>query len=202
MIDIDNDIFRLCDNEQFKPGRGMLLVAKPLIGDDIFSRSVIVLLDHDNEDGSLGLMVNFDTIVTLPEILPHWGCEREIPIFNGGPVHQATLMFLHTLGPDIIPQTIAVAPGLWCGGDYEAMQIYVKSGAPIEGKVKFFLGSCGWMPHQIDSEIKRCDWTVRPITDVDLIMSYDADSIWTTEVQKMGPRYRQWLNWPADVSFN
>lgn len=45
---IDQDIFNLLD-EQPTPSRGSVIVAKPTLADPHFKRSVVVLIDHDNE---------------------------------------------------------------------------------------------------------------------------------------------------------
>ena len=51
MENLDLDIFNLLDSQP-QPARGTLLVAKPTVEDLCFKRSVTVLVDHNNEEGS------------------------------------------------------------------------------------------------------------------------------------------------------
>ena len=50
---------------------GRLLVATPELGDGNFERSVVLVLDHD-EDGALGVVINRPTPVDVGEVLPTW----------------------------------------------------------------------------------------------------------------------------------
>ena len=50
---------------------GQLLVASPLLADDNFKRSVVLLLDHGDE-GALGVVVNRPLEVDVAAVLPAW----------------------------------------------------------------------------------------------------------------------------------
>ena len=137
MEELNQDIFNLLD-DQPTPSRGSLLVAKPTVGDFMFSRTVIAIVDHDNENGTMGLIVNKLSGFLLHDVLPDAASlQVEIPLYVGGPVHTDMLFFLHTLGEQVIPDSLKIKQGLWFGGDYDAMKRYIESGNPIEGKVKF-----------------------------------------------------------------
>ena len=79
-------------NPAYGPGidtelSGRLLVATPELDDGTFDRSVVLLLDHD-ENGALGVVVNHPTPVDVAEVLPSWqplACEPGV-LFKGGPV--------------------------------------------------------------------------------------------------------------------
>src|SRR3954452_20038777 len=66
---------------------GDLLVATPALLDPNFERSVVLLLDTD-EDGALGVVLNRPSTVPVGEILPDWGRLAQSPevLFRGGPV--------------------------------------------------------------------------------------------------------------------
>ena len=51
--------------------RGRLLVATPLLGDPNFERTVIFMLE-DNEEGALGLVLNRPSPLEVTEPLPDW----------------------------------------------------------------------------------------------------------------------------------
>ena len=66
---------------------GDLLVATPGLLDPNFERSVVLLLDTD-EDGALGVVLNRPTTVAVAEILPAWVQRVGTPdvLFQCGPV--------------------------------------------------------------------------------------------------------------------
>ncbi|MBR3102121.1 MAG: YqgE/AlgH family protein [Muribaculaceae bacterium] len=203
MNDLDRDIFNLTD-EQPQPVPGSLLVAKPTVGDDVFARSVVLLIHHDEEgdEGSMGLIVNRPTNYTLAHVLPDMPHAAEIPLYLGGPVELEVMFFLHTLGNDVIPKSLEVASGLYLGGDFESVKRYLGSGEPIEGCIKFIVGYSGWGKNQLDHEIGRHDWAVLNDWSHLVVMGDDWDQMWRTMVSRFGERYRLWLNLPDDPQFN
>jgi putative transcriptional regulator len=66
---------------------GSLLVATPLIGEGIFERAVILVVDH-SDDGAFGVILNQPSEIPVEEILPTWGEAMSEPavIYQGGPV--------------------------------------------------------------------------------------------------------------------
>ena len=87
---------------------GRLLVATPELGDGTFGRSVVLVLDHD-DDGALGVVINRPTPVDVAEVLPTWqplACEPGV-LFQGGPVALDS-----ALGLAVVPGTAEEAEPL------------------------------------------------------------------------------------------
>ena len=114
-----NDIFSLAD-KQPESQRGSLIIAKPTVDDDCFARSVIVTINHSS-NGSMGLIINRPTGITLNDVIPGLVTDEQIPLFLGGPVDCDMLFYLHTLG-DIIHDSRPVMPGLYIGGEHDSMK--------------------------------------------------------------------------------
>lgn len=200
MEDLNLDIFNLLDSQP-EPARGTLLVAKPTVEDFCFKRSVTILVDHDAE-GSMGVIVNKPTRFTLNEIVPEIECNEPIPLYLGGPVGTNMLFFIHTLGSDVIPDSVQLAPGIFFGGDFEVLKMFIESGQTLSGKVKFMVGYSGWTTGQLDNEVKRHDWAVLKHDVAPLVMSLDDEDMWNNAVARFGDQYRLWTSWPTDVSLN
>ncbi|MGN0214436.1 MAG: YqgE/AlgH family protein [Muribaculaceae bacterium] len=194
-----DDIFHL-DDLQPEPKRGALLIAKPTVDDTCFSRSVIITVNHNNH-GSMGLIVNKLSGITLNEVIENLLTDEEIPLYLGGPVNTELLFYIHTLG-DAIPGAKPLTDKIFVGGDYDAMKRYINSGAPINGKVKFILGYSGWAASQLEAEIGMNDWAVSHTCNTRLILSNAQTDIWQKSVKQLGERYKMWLNWPSDLSMN
>lgn len=200
MEDLNLDIFNLLDSQP-EPTRGSMLVAKPTVEDFCFKRSVTILVDHD-KDGSMGVIVNKPTRVTLNELMPEIECNEPLPLYLGGPVGTNMLFFLHTLGADVIPESVQLAPGVYFGGDFEVLKMFMESGEKLAGRLKFMVGYSGWTSGQLDSELKRHDWAVLKENAPSIIFDTSDDNTWDKAVATFGDHYRLWRTWPDDISLN
>jgi len=92
------------------PEKGHLLIAEPsILGDVSFNRSVILLADH-NEEGSIGFILNKPLDYTIKDLIPE--IEGTFKIYNGGPVEQDNLYFIHKI-PKLIPNSIEISHGIY-----------------------------------------------------------------------------------------
>ena len=66
---------------------GRLLVATPELTDDLFARSVILVLQHDEETAE-GVVLNRPLDASIDDVLPGWqeGATEPARVFQGGPV--------------------------------------------------------------------------------------------------------------------
>lgn len=184
---------------------GHLLVATPAMGDPNFRRSVILLLNHD-EDGALGVVLNRPSPVPVEDILPDWSDTVEAPqvLFHGGPVSIDSALAVATL-----PSTDA-GPGEhepvgWrrlFGGtgivDLDAPSELVSSA--VSG-LRIFAGYAGWGPAQLETEIEEGSWHVVPSLPSDLFTA-DPGRLWM-QVLRRQPGEIAWLSTcPADPTVN
>lgn len=190
------------DDPSRDPQRGDLLISEPLLKEDYFDRAVILILDIDNQGGTMGLALNKKTALTLGDILDGWEAGKNVPIFCGGPVELTRLFMLHSLG-DIFPGSLPLGNGLYIGGKIEDIVEYIENEGEVEGKIRFFLGYSGWLKEQLAQELNQGVWAVRDsgIRGHDLISGAGND-FWRNEVKKMGNKYRSWLIVPQDPAMN
>ena len=66
---------------------GKLLVATPDLTDDLFARSVVLVLQHDDETAE-GVILNRPLDTPVDDVLPGWQSGASAPqrVFQGGPV--------------------------------------------------------------------------------------------------------------------
>ncbi len=117
MTDI-NKIIKIKTND-IRPSKGKILISEPLLSDNYFKRSVVLLAEH-NEEGSFGIILNKPMDNKFNEILkdfPDFGG----PLYLGGPVSNSSLFFIHTLG-DVIENSQEIMDGLYWGGDIESVK--------------------------------------------------------------------------------
>lgn len=72
-----------------RPAAGMLLLAEPFLGDPFFSRSVVLLIEH-NEEGSFGLIINKEVPVKPAEAISSLG-NYEGKVFVGESVQPRSI---------------------------------------------------------------------------------------------------------------
>ncbi len=132
---------------------GRLLVATPLLVDPNFWRSVILLLQHDEEEGAIGVVLNRPTMERVDTHIPVWGPVAAEPgiVHFGGPVQPEVAIGLAT-GQAGEPTSV---PGL-------SIVDLELSPTPELGAVRIYSGYAGWGAGQLEAEIVEGSWYVVP----------------------------------------
>ena len=66
-MDTNADIFKI-ETNHVVPSRGKVLISEPFLYDEMFGRSVILLVDHST-DGTMGLVLNKPLPLSLNDVL-------------------------------------------------------------------------------------------------------------------------------------
>jgi len=182
-----------------KPAKGMLLVAEPsIIGDASFNRSVVLLAEH-SESGSIGFILNKVLDFTLKDLIPE--LNKGFKIYNGGPVEQDNLYFIHKI-PNLIPESIEISNGIYWGGNFEAIKELILKGLITDKQIRFFLGYSGWDAEQLKEELNSNSWIVTPQKDAKYIIERPYRSFWKDKMVELGGNYILWANAPENPSYN
>ena len=198
-MDLNNFLYNQPDKPE--PLTGSVLVSEPMTHDSYFGRSAILILDVPEPGGHLGLLLNKGTTVTLADLMPDWEKGREVPVFCGGPVDMQRMFLIHSLG-ERLKGSYEILPGLYVGADVNAVIDYIENDGEIDGKLRFFLGYCGWSPGQLAGEIKRNSWAINNHREVAGLLEGQGTDYWRKEVERLGEAYRSWLMVPTDPSLN
>jgi putative transcriptional regulator len=162
---------------------GSLLVATPLLTDPNFSRSVVLVLQHD-EDGSLGVVLDRPTAIPVGEFLPAWDDVAADPavVFHGGPVE-----------PDV---------GIGLSIRLGSLEIVDLTATPEDDSpVRVFAGCAGWGPGQLDDELGEDAWFVVDFDPADLITD-TPDELWSTVLRRQPSDISIFANYPSDPQMN
>lgn len=196
-MDSISNIFKIRSNN-ILPDKGKVLIAEPFLYDNNFSRSVVLLIEH-NAEGSMGLILNKPSKLIVNDLIKEFKYLEDIPLFRGGPVGTDTLFYIHTL-PDI-NGALCLEKGVYLNGDFNAIKRYILQGNPTEGKIRFFLGYSGWDPNQLQQEINEDTWFIGSNKISNLINS-PAKDLWKTSLEKLGKQYEAWSRFPRVPSLN
>ena len=182
-----------------KPKKGDLLIAEPaIIGDVSFNRSIVLIADHSQE-GSIGFILNKPLDYTINELVPE--VEAPYKVYNGGPVEQDNLYFIHKI-PKLIPESIEISLGIFWGGDFNKVAELIAKGAINENDIRFFLGYSGWDANQLEVELKANSWVVTQNIYKNSIIEKDYKSFWKEKMLEFGGEYSIWSNAPENPNYN
>lgn len=193
----NTNIFKI-ETNHIVPEKGKILISEPFLCDEVFGRSVILLIDHTFR-GTMGLILNKPLPLSLDNLLGNINLQEQIPIYRGGPLCMDTLFFLHTLGQ--IPDSLPISQGFYLNGNFEAIKLYITSGNSVEGKIRFFLGYSGWSYNQLYHEINGNTWMVGnepPST----LMNVHNKNLWKDALCKLGNKYKLWAHFPIKPHYN
>ena len=178
---------------------GHLLIANPsIIGDLSFNRSVILLVDQSNE-GAIGFIVNKPLDYIIEDLIPDVECSHTI--YFGGPVEQDNLYFIHNV-PQLIPESIPIANGLYWGGDFQKTKILLNEGKLNHNQIRFFLGYTGWDSKQLENEIRNESWNLMKNDFKANILAVETKTIWKNKMIEIGGEFSLFANSPENPTFN
>ncbi|MBL0014117.1 MAG: YqgE/AlgH family protein [Flavobacterium sp.] len=179
--------------------KGQLLIAEPsIIGDLSFNRSVILLADH-NQEGSVGFIINKPLKYTINDLVPD--VEANFKIYNGGPVEQDNLYFIHNI-PELIPNSVEISSGIFWGGDFELTKNLINNGEIKKDNIRFFLGYTGWEAQQLENEMRSNSWILTENLYKNKIIGKSTTDFWKEKILELGGEYIIWSNAPENPLLN
>lgn len=169
---------------------GSLLVATPLLIDPNFYRTVILLIQHD-DDGCVGVVLNRPTLEPVDAHLPAWTGLVPEPknVYYGGPVEPEVAIAL-SLGPGGLPTGV---PGL---------SLIDLQGSPPDSShpVRIYSGYSGWGIEQLEQEIATGSWYVVAASPEDPFESVDGQ--WRRVLKRQQSYLSVVSTFPDDPSLN
>ena len=211
------------------PEDGCLLVATPMLTDEEFARTVVLLLDHD-EDGSLGVILNRVGHLDVDQVLPMWAPAVEQGIawpllFEGGPVAEDTAVGVASLHPgrfgafgararevndldsvmarDLVDAGALrpIGSGLWSEWALVDLDADAAVVASQVAAMGIFAGYAGWSAGQLQAEIDEGGWYVVGSSARDMTQS-PADDVWARVLRRQRSELAFVAALPADPERN
>lgn len=191
------DFFESINFELESPGKGKVLISEPFLPDPNFSRTVVLLAEH-NEEGSVGFVLNRISTYQIHDIMDDFP-DFDANVYVGGPVGLNQLFFIHTLG-EKIEQSQKIIDGLYWGGNFEHLKLLIEANEVAPEQIRFFAGYSGWANGQLDEEINEKSWIVAP-TSTEQVMS-QSEEYWQDVMKSLGDKFKIMSNFPEDPSLN
>ena len=175
---------------------GQVFLAHPLLEDSQFQRSVILLVDHDDQ-GTMGFVLNETTALHLTDALQ--GEWPKLPLFIGGPVGQDTLFYLHKR-PDLIPDSVEIGTDLYWGGDFASMKTALQNQHILAHEIRFFVGYAGWSADQLKQELDEGSWAILPHHTTDFFAQ--PQELYAHLLRHLPEKIRMWSHAPRRAFLN
>ncbi|PIE28132.1 MAG: hypothetical protein CSA58_00685 [Micrococcales bacterium] len=180
---------------------GQLLVASPALRHPTFHRTVILLLDDDEESGSIGVVVNRPMPVDVDVVLPQWQPYLSAPgrLYKGGPVAEDS-----ALGVAVVPGHAQALPGV--RRLIGAFGLVDLDGAPGElaghlSGLRIFAGYAGWGPGQLRDELKEDSWFLVASEPGDCYTD-TPETLWADVLRRQGGDLALVASFPTDPELN
>jgi putative transcriptional regulator len=174
---------------------GKLLIAPPAVKGNFWYKTV-VLLTENHMHGSVGLVLNKRSQMSVKEFGEQLGMRIELPgyVYLGGPVNVKNLSFLHT-SEWVSKNTMRVTPEISVSSAEDILPRLAMGDCPKRWRL--FLGLCGWGPDQLDNELKGnppfskdASWITATPT-LDLIFGPDNKEQWCEALDHSAQEFAQ-----------
>jgi putative transcriptional regulator len=164
--------------------KGLFLIASPNLMDPNFRHTVVLICEHNAEQGTMGLIVNRPTDVPLAEALPHLPILKATSyvLFWGGPVQQSSVLMLFRLAKAPTDPK-EVLSGIYLGAGPETLTQVITNPNPTE-TFRAFAGYAGWAPGQLEYEMALGSWAVATADSASLF-DKDPAGLWMDMLDKL-----------------
>jgi putative transcriptional regulator len=134
---------------------GQHIKSTPLLVGSIFENTNLLICEV-NENGAWGFIINKIFPRKLNELVEFQHCQP-FPLYEGGPVEQEKLFFIHQR-PDLIEGGKHIVDKYYWGGNFKQAIKHINAQTIEEKELQLFLGYCGWDDQQLQQEIAEGSW--------------------------------------------
>lgn len=193
------------DHMRSDPKAGRLLVATPLLADQNFRRAVVLIVEHEDVQGTLGVVLNRPTTVGVGQVLEQWTDLASEPpvVFRGGPVAQDSALALAMVPGTDEPvgwRALDGAPSLARLG---LLDLDTPPGllATAITSLRVYVGYAGWSAGQLAAEIDEGAWYVLTAQPAD-VFAADPQHLWRHILRRQGGDLALLATYPDDPTMN
>lgn len=174
---------------------GKLLIAPPSVKGNFFQKTVI-LLTEDHANGSVGVVLNKPSTISLKEFARQNSVMLDIPGYAhvGGPVNVKALTMLHT-NDWRCANTLRINDQFSLSSSPEILTSMAMGNIPKQWRI--FVGLCGWSKGQLQNEMdgippnsKDYSWLTAS-ADPDVVFSHNGQTQWTESIERSGSEFAQ-----------
>ena len=184
---------------------GCLLVATPVLEDPNFRRTVILVVEHEAAEGTLGVVLNRPTDVPVERVLDSWSELVTGPsvVFKGGPVAPTSALAIGLVPGDAEPLGWHALDGAAAVSRLGLVDLDAPPDllAPAIDRLRVYAGYAGWAPGQLKAEIDEGAWYVVAAEPADAFAG-QPEGLWAGVLRRQGGEMAFTATFPDDPSQN
>jgi putative transcriptional regulator len=185
---------------------GCLLVATPLLSDPNFRRAVVLVVEDEPEEGTLGVVLNRPTATPVGQVLASWTDLVTAPpvVFEGGPVSPDSALGLAMVPvEEDEPVGWRALDGMTPPSELGLVDLDAPPQLLAGGiaSLRVFAGYAGWSPGQLRSEISEGAWYVLPAEPADAFAA-EPEQLWQVVLRRAGGSLALVATYPEDPAQN
>jgi putative transcriptional regulator len=174
---------------------GNLLIAPPAVKGNFWYKTVIMITEH-HETGSVGLVLNKRSEVSVREFGERLGIPIDLPgfVYQGGPINTKSLTLLHT--PEwSCKNTLRISEEFSISSADDILPRFAMGDTPERWRI--FMGMCGWAPEQLHGELLGIPpWDVSTSWctaqgGLDLVFDNDNKDQWCQALERSAQEFAQ-----------
>jgi putative transcriptional regulator len=193
------------DHKGSDPRAGRLLVATPLLGDPNFKRTVVLIVEHEDVQGTLGVVLNRPTDVSVGQVLRQWTEFATEPsvVFRGGPVAPSSALALAMIPGTDEPLGWRALDGVPALARLGLVDLDTPPGllATAITSLRVYAGYAGWSPGQLEGEIAEGAWWVLPAQPSD-VFAASPEGLWRQVLRRQEGDMAFLATYPDDPTQN
>jgi len=157
---------------------GKLLVARRSLQDPNFAETVILLVEHSDDEGTVGLILNRQTKIPLSRLSKDLeGAKgRTEPLFLGGPVQTEGVMAL-VRSRAKLEEAKHVLAYIYMISNKTSLEKTISSNS-ASNSLRLYLGYAGWDAGQLEWELGMEAWNVMPATTA-VVFDPHPETLWS-----------------------
>ena len=160
-----------------EPAKGVLLVADRSMPDPRFQQTVILLLEHDDARGTLGLVLNRPSDMTLDDALPDSPYQdNPLPLGWGGPVSQHHIFMLWQ-SDEALEESSLVFDNLIWSASAKVLTTLLSEDYDTR-PLRVFFGLASWAPGQLAGELTHDGWKLFEGQTGAVFYDGDPNALW------------------------
>ncbi|MGJ8671583.1 YqgE/AlgH family protein [Rubritalea sp.] len=156
-----------------------LLLADPSLRDEYFGHSVVYIVEHNVNKGSLGLILNKPTPRKVGDLISsdQFKDLAHLPVYLGGPVESDQMLFASFEWKE--PNTLSCTFRL---SAKHAVELVNTPGS----NVRAYVGHSVWSEGQLQDEVEKHAWFCRDAS-ARLVLETKSDELWQTLLKDLSP---------------
>ena len=162
---------------------GKLLVARRSLQDPNFTQTVILLVEHSDEEGTVGLILNRQTKIPLSRLSKELeGAKgRSEPLYLGGPVQTEGVMAL-VRSRAKLEEAKHVLADIYMISNKTGLEKTISSNS-ASSSLRLYLGYAGWDSGQLEWEMGMDAWDVLP-ANAAVVFDAHPETLWSRLVEQ------------------